>query len=97
MQDLINAHLVELVTAQEAQNDAIEAAQAIYSRAVDASRAKLMAGIDERLRVWNGEVARMLPGAAVLMPAPELETIVDAEKTDLFNGEDTRPPAGDGA
>ena len=88
MQDLINAHLAELVAAQEAQNDAIEAAQVIYGRAVDASRAKLMAGIDERLRVWNGEVARMLPGVAVLTSAPELEAVVGTEKTDLFSSED---------
>jgi hypothetical protein len=64
MQDIIDAHLAELMAAQEAQNDAIEEAQRVYSVAVGKSRDKLMAGIDERLRVWNGEPQPTLPSAA---------------------------------
>jgi hypothetical protein len=79
MQDLIDAHLADLMAAQDAQNTAIEAAQHAFGTAVasaqttyadvlNASRTRIMSEIDSRLRVWNGEIVRPLQGPTAKLP-----------------------------
>lgn len=58
MNHLYETHLDEMRTAQERHNAAIETAQIAYAEAVQASREKLAAGLDEGMtainQIWTG-------------------------------------------
>ena len=54
-------------------DDAIEAAQNAYGETLQSSRDRAWAIMQERLRVWNGEVPEELP------PAPDLESTTEGD------------------